>query len=201
MIEAKPHPGLFSSVHILEAWREGASLARGDRLFLALSSVMQEALVCKNSLTRHLEALSGSPLRVRLERQTLCRAWQDDSPFWSELHRLPTGDDILVRDAWLSVDRQELILAHSEMPLGGVAPEIRAAVDRGEEPLGIVFQEREGEVSRQHLELARMCVPEVARRLGLASAEVFWCRRSLFLTGFTVRARILELFLPFPPFL
>ncbi|MBF0176441.1 MAG: chorismate lyase [Magnetococcales bacterium] len=174
------------------------SLTEKSASFSVLDPPLQQALVCDGSLTRHLETTTGKPLRVRLERQTLRPSWQENLVLWQGLPQLPVGKEILVREAWLSIARKDLIFAHSEMLLDGLAQVVRSAVEQGEEPLGMVFQERDGEVSRQHLELARVRAPELALRAGMLPHHPFWCRRSLFLTGSVMRARILEMFLAWP---
>ncbi|MBF0136034.1 MAG: chorismate lyase [Magnetococcus sp. DMHC-1] len=186
---------MISSLQILETWQDCATLAAKSAAFSALNVAFRNALTCTGSLTRHLESALGEPLRVRLEQQSLRQEWQDDPILWNGSHHLPTGEEILVRDAWLSIRQQDVIFAHSEMVLAGLAPELRTAVDQGAEPLGLLFQGQAGDVRRQRLELARALVPELARRTGLPVDQIFWCRRSLFMAGNVLRARILELFI------
>ncbi|MBF0426176.1 MAG: chorismate lyase [Magnetococcales bacterium] len=192
---AGAHADPLAALCILEDWRGSALLVDSPGPFLALDTTMRRALVCEESLTRHLESLLGHPLRVRLEGQAFRPAGFEAPNLWGAAYRLPTGDPILVRDAWLGVGQRDLIFAHSEMVLTGIAPEARDAVERGEEPLGSLFQELEGAVRRESLELTRVAAPMLAGHIGAPSDQAFWCRRSLFLTGVTLRARILEVFL------
>ncbi|MBF0625762.1 MAG: DUF98 domain-containing protein [Magnetococcales bacterium] len=185
-------------VQLLDEWRspEAALATGGDPHAPPLSAPFRAALACTGSLTRHLERTLGWPVGVRLEYQELRPAWDSRLDCWDGHQALPPGDqDVLVREAWLEVDGRDRVLAHSEMMLEGLSAAKRQAIEAGQVPLGALFLEWDGGVTRQQLELSRCRNPALAARLGRPADHPFWCRRSLFHSGGRLRARILELFL------
>lgn len=157
---------------------------------------LHAALNCMGSLTRHLEEQTGQTVRIRLESQGPILASEEDSILWDSEHALPPDGTILSRNAWLILAGRERLFAHSQVVMVALPMEAREAVERGEEPLGSLFLEREGCVERSGLELARAYVPDLAHRLGQETDTLYWCRRSLFCVNHVTRARILEIFLP-----
>ncbi|MEO5364709.1 MAG: chorismate pyruvate-lyase family protein [Magnetococcus sp. DMHC-8] len=157
---------------------------------------LQGALCCTDSLTRHLEQQTGQTVSIRLESQLPVLDGQAESCLWDRQHALPPDSVILARSAWLVLGEREWVYAHSQVAVDRLPVAARAAVERGAEPLGSVFLEREGRVERTDLELTRAVVPELARHLGDGAAQTYWCRRSLFRVDQAIRARIFEIFLP-----
>ncbi|MBF0463419.1 MAG: chorismate lyase [Magnetococcales bacterium] len=157
---------------------------------------LHDALRCTSSLTRYLERQTQQTVRVRLAGQSPIVDAAGDAILWTGQQNLPAADAILVRDAWLLLADQAWIFAHSQVTVDHLAAEARAAIERGEEPLGSLFLEREGQVERTDLELALAEVPALASHLGHATGQRYWCRRSLFRVNQSIRARIFEIFLP-----
>ncbi len=161
-----------------------------------LGATMREALRCDDSLTRHLERLAGETARVRLESQELVPAWVEDAALWNGDQPPPAGE-VLLRNAWLELAGRDWIFAHSQVAMTDLADSARRVIDQGVEPLGSLFLERDGPVTRQGLELALAHSPALAARLEQPAERLFWCRRSRLQVNGHFRARILELF-PFP---
>ena len=159
---------------------------------------LRGALSCTESLTRYMEEQTGQGVQVRLESQTPLVNGPWDAILWDHQQRLPPDSVILARSAWLHLAEREWLYAyaHSQVAVDHLSAAARAAIERGEEPLGSLFLEREGPVERTDLELAEAHVPELACHLGHASDRLYWCRRSLFRVNRVIRARIFEIFLP-----
>ena len=161
-----------------------------------LAVSFQSALLCQGSLTRYLEALVQQPVGVRVESQESAWDWQAAPPLWDDCPTPePQKGEIFLRNAWLELGGQAWVFAHSQVAVADLPPAARQAIERGREPLGPLFMNREARVERQGLQLARAHIPELAARLECPAEQVFWCRRSLFRVNGSLRARILELFL------
>ena len=181
--------------HLLRGWLPPEAFFQ--RFGMPDSPRLCAALRCTDSLTRYLEAQTRQTVRVRIENQTPIVEAQDDAMLWHGSHGLLLPDRaMLVRNAWLLLADQAWIYAHSQVAVDHLTAEAKAAIEQGEEPLGSLFLEREGPVERTDLELAEAQVPDLARHLGQAEAQRYWCRRSLFRVNHAVRARIFEIFLP-----
>ncbi len=172
------HPDAFLAIH------------GGD-----LGQTMREALCCNDSLTRHLETLAGHSARVRLERQELVPTWEVEAALWNGNHVPPPPGEVLLRNAWLELAGRDWIFAHSQVAMSDLTTSARQVIDQGVEPLGSLFLEQDGLVSRQGLELALAHSPALAARLQQPADQLFWCRRSRLQVNGHFRARILEIFL------
>ncbi|MBF0190791.1 MAG: chorismate lyase [Magnetococcales bacterium] len=155
----------------------------------------REMLSSTDSLTRRLERLTGAASRVRLEKQFQHSVLEEDPLLWGPEYRIPDAPAILSRQAWLALGEQDLVFAHSQLSLVGLAPSTCLAIEQGEAPLGALFLARDEPVERRHLRLAVGVAPALARSAGLAEDHRFVLRRSLFLVAGAACGRILELFL------
>lgn len=184
---------MFFTVRIQEGWLPPDDmLTRHEE---GLEPVLREALACPGSLTRHLEQLWKQPVGVRLEGQSAMSGWLEDASLWNGDYQLPVRGLILHRDAWITCGGRDRVFAHSQLAVGDLSQEMRRSIDTGDRPLGAIFLEQELSVVREQLELARVQVPEVARRQGVPDQTTFWCRRSLLSVSGVLQARIMELFL------
>ncbi|MBF0213974.1 MAG: chorismate lyase [Magnetococcales bacterium] len=165
---------------------------------LPVAPRFQELLSSTDSLTRRLERLTGLSSRVRLADQSPCSALRDREEggrLWSPEYRIPDSGIDLDRKVWLTFGERDLLFAHSQLALSGMAPAVRQAIERGEEPLGSLFLARDAQVNRLHLMLAVCHAPALAQAARLPEAHRFIVRRSLFLVAGESCGRILELFL------
>lgn len=181
------------SLQLVEGWQEPARLL--DRCGAELPARCHEALAHAGSLTRYLEEEWGEQVAVRLESQNLVPGWEETPLLWNGRHNLPADGQVLLRNAWLVVGGRDLVFAHSQVALAGLADPLRLAIERGTLPLGSLFRELEEEVGRARLELALVRSPQLARQAAIAPDRLLWCRRSLLNVGRGPRARILEVFL------
>ena len=156
---------------------------------------LRAALSCTDSLTRYLEQQTRQIVRIRLESQTPVVDGEENS-LWDHQQQLPPDSAILARSVWLLLGDQPWLYAHSQVAMDQLSAAAMAAIERGDEPLGSLFLEREGCVQRTDLELAIAHIPDLARHLGEDEQQAYWCRRSLFRVNQNVRARIYEIFLP-----
>lgn len=157
---------------------------------------LRAALACVGSLTRYLEEQTGQTVKIRLESQERITYPETGSPLWDQRHQLSTQGTLLSRNAWLILADQERIFAHSQIVMRALPEEIQSKIERGKEPLGALFLERQEPVERTDLEVAGAYLPALAHRLGQEHHTLYPCRRSLFRVNRTVRARIVEIFLP-----
>ncbi|MBF0272298.1 MAG: chorismate lyase [Magnetococcales bacterium] len=155
----------------------------------------REVVSSTDSLTRRLERLTGAASRVRLEEQFQHPLLEEDPLLWGPEYRIPEAPAILSRNAWLALGTQDLVFAHSQLALSGMAPSTRRAIEQGEAPLGALFLARDEPVERRHLCLAVGVAPALARSVNFPEHHRFVMRRSLFLVAGEACGRILELFL------
>jgi chorismate-pyruvate lyase len=157
---------------------------------------LRSALGCSESLTIFLQQTANMPIRIRIEQQQRITCIARSASLWSAQRALPAGVPLLSRAAWLLQEQKELIFAYSEISLQHLSEAMCAAIEQGEEPLGLLFHGQAGVVERTALQIAQACIPDLARRSGAARQTAYWCRRSLFQVDRQFRARILEIFLP-----
>ncbi|MBF0285343.1 MAG: chorismate lyase [Magnetococcales bacterium] len=160
-----------------------------------ISDRVRGALAWEGSLTRYLEAQWGHPVRVRLEEQESVATWPPGAALWGEGTPPPARGAVLLRTAWLHVEGEAMVFAHSQVSLAGLEEEVRQALVEGERPLGRLLSGGEGTLVRPRLELALAKAPFLADLTGRARESLFWCRRSLLSVDGTANARILEIFL------
>lgn len=176
-------------LHIAQGWSSPGSFLQAGEFTPALAA----ALGCAGSLTRHLQRITAQPVAVRLLSHVVLP--QEADPLWQGLEPLPQAGELLHRDAWLEINGQAWVFAHSQLTLDGLPQAMRREIERGEQPLGALFLEHEETLERHGLQLAWVTAPELARQVGLPDHQRFPARRSLLRAGGAVRARILEIFL------
>ncbi|MEO5378619.1 MAG: chorismate pyruvate-lyase family protein [Magnetococcus sp. DMHC-6] len=158
------------------------------------SGDLRSLLACSTSLTRYLERYWGKPVGIQLENQMVVPQWEENPPVWGVEHQLPVTGEVLLRNAWLTVNGKKKIFAQSQVAIHFLSESVRAGMEQGQIPLGSLFQESDEVVSRHRLQLtkARVSGPFFQGE-NFALDHIFWCRRSLFAVNGAPWARILEI--------
>lgn len=181
------------SISLLTPWLDPEPFP--DLAGIKISKQFQEIIASTDSLTKRLETHTASPSLVRLENQHLQSDWEDLPEIWTPDYQIHPPHAALLRNAWLTLGKQDLIFAHSQLSLTSMTETTQHTIQQGEQPLGSLFLARDEQVQRQRLQLAAANLPTLASRLNWPESHRFICRRSLFFVANELCGRILEIFL------
>ncbi|HIJ85217.1 MAG: chorismate lyase [Magnetococcales bacterium] len=191
-------PSFFSGIQFIDPWSEPDQLlaAWGENL----SPSLRELLTWRGSLTQRLEDIIGERVELQLINHENQSSWPQNTPFWTQPDANELGVDILIRDAWLVLDGNRYVFAHSEIVLNDLPVSDRQAIMAGDQALGYFFMEKNGRLKREWLQLRRIFTQNSSNFLKFGGTAPCWCRRSMFHVNERLRARIVEIFPSVLPF-
>ncbi len=120
--------------------------------------------------------------------------------------KIAPGEKAIERTVWLNArqegtrdrgqKRHRVLHAISKFPVSKMKPELYQEIRLGQKPIGRIIQERLYSTRRDHLEIARLCFPNVAKGLQLPEETLFWARRYRLTFSEQVTAIICEVLSP-----
>lgn len=130
-------------------------------------------LLLRGSLTRRLEALSGSVVKVEL-RKVLRRPLDKDEGAY--LMASP-GEDSIEREVWLKAGGKRLVYARSVFPSSLTGKKFSRVLKTSRKPLGSVFSLENIGVRREAFELAVITDKKISKGFGLKKEVSLFGRR------------------------
>ena len=159
-------------------------------------------LLSDGSLTRFLEALSGSPVDVEIKNHETRRLNKEEAAYLE----IPASQDAIIRDVWLVQDRKKLVYARSIFPLAGFAPdrfnrEFLNKIATSIEPLGRSLTEQGFLTFKDRLAICAVHCSDINNLLNLAPHAILWAKRYRLTAeaasgGKCVTASVTEIFSP-----
>lgn len=182
----------LKGVRFLDSWSEPDHLISvKDDL---LDGSLRDLLTYRGSLTQRLEDLIGKRVELQLISHFSLSQWPEDPKFWNNEEILAKNNCILVRNAWLVLGGERYVFAHSQIVLNDLSESDRVTITAGNQALGYLFMEKNGQLKRENLQFNRISFTNSDLFPGFCGFNPCWCRRSQFYVDNVLRARILEIF-------
>ena len=154
-------------------------------------------LLSDGSLTRFLEALSGSPVDVEIKNHETRRLNKEEAAYLEVL----ASQDAIIRDVWLIQDRKKLVYARSVFPLAGLDKDFLNKIATSIEPLGRSLTEQGLLTFKDKLAICAVHCSDINNLLNLAPRAILWAKRYRLTAeaasgGKCITASVIEIFSP-----
>ena len=154
-------------------------------------------LLSDGSLTRFLEALSGSPVDVEIKNHETRRLNKEEAAYLEVI----ASQDAIVRDVWLIQNRKKLVYARSVFPLAGLDKDFLNKIATSIEPLGRSLTEQGLLTFKDKLAICAVHCSDINNLLNLASRAILWAKRYRLTAdaasgGKCITASVTEIFSP-----
>lgn len=154
-------------------------------------------LLSDDSLTRFLEALSGSPVDVEIKNHETRRPNKEEAAYLEVL----ASQDAIIRDVWLIQDRKKIVYARSVFPLAGFDKDFLNKIATSIEPLGRSLTEQGLLTFKDRLAICAVHCSDINNLLNLAPRAILWAKRYRLTAeaasvGKCVTASVTEIFSP-----
>ena len=154
-------------------------------------------LLSDGSLTRFLEALSGSPVDVEIKNHETRRLNKEEAAYLEVI----ASQDAIVRDVWLIQNRKKLVYARSVFPLAGLDKDFLNKIATSIAPLGRSLTEQGLLTFKEKLAICAVHCSDINNLLNLAPRAILWAKRYRLTAeaasgGKCITASVTEIFSP-----
>ncbi|MBF0148235.1 MAG: chorismate lyase [Magnetococcales bacterium] len=184
----------LTGIQFLDAWSDPDRLIADQGTHL--SSLLQDLLTWRGSLTQRLENRMGKKVELQLISHDHVHSWPDDGDVWKGSDAFDPDTAMLVRNAWLVLGGNRLVFAHSQIVIDNLPESDYHSIKAGNQALGYLFIANNGQLTRKDLQLNRILLSDSPLFSDFRTMNPCWCRRSLFHVNDVLLARIIEIFPP-----
>lgn len=158
----------------------------------SVAPALRMLLGSNGSTTTAIEMLTAAPVAVEVLRQEERKL----PPLWSDFLDLEPLQPALGRDVWLAAGGRRVVFAASCIPLRGLDPELRRALETRTRPLGATLEHESLPIIKDRIAIGRARLTADPDGLGLPVGATLWMRRYRLTAADRLTAGILEIFDP-----
>ena len=144
------------------------------------------------SMTRAIEMLRQTSVALEVRGQEQVPI----DPEWAAFLATEPLQPAIARRVWLTAAGRREVFAESMIPLAGLAPELRAAIELRRQPLGLALGEDALPSAKDRVGIGRVRVGVDLGRHGLEIGRLLWARRYRLAVPGRLTAAIVEILGP-----